>query len=213
MPIYILDFVLHGQGDIAIEADDPMDAERKFSAIPVEGLMMARRMEVRGISLLPEHLVPVFRRLADDYAARHGKADEASTAPPQAEPGAGRGVLGDKDGKPLEPVVSTDHEIKKDAMSEHYCQFIPSPDSKDGFCLAFVDRDTPGYPGYYEDDDGREVLMPVIYFNPGCGKPASLEWKSGDRTWWLCEEHYDLASKVRGSAGSAGGTEGFQEPA
>lgn len=87
MPIYILDFVLQGQGDIAIEADDPGDAERKFSAIPVEELMMARRMEVRGISLLPEDLVPVYRRLADDYAARHQKVDDASTAPPQAEPG------------------------------------------------------------------------------------------------------------------------------
>jgi hypothetical protein len=94
-------------------------------------------------------------------------------------------VLGDKD-----------HEIKKEAMSEHYCQFIPSPGSKDGFYLAFVDQDTLGYPGIYEDDDGREVLMPIMYFNPGCGKPASLEWRSGDRTWWLCEEHYGLVSKA-----------------
>jgi hypothetical protein len=101
MPIYILDFVLHGEGDIAIEADDPGDAERKFYAIPVEGLIMARKMEVREISFLPEHLVPVFRQLDEDYAARHQEADEASTAPPQAEPEAGRGVLRDKDGKPL----------------------------------------------------------------------------------------------------------------
>jgi len=185
MPVYVLDFVLHGQGDIAIEADDPGDAERKFSAIPVEGLAMAKRMEVRGISLLPEHLVPMFRQFFEDYGAKHRKAGEANTAPPQAEPGAGRGVLGDKD-----------HEIKKEAMSEHYCQFIPSPGSKDGFYLAFVDQDTLGYPGIYEDDDGREVLMPIMYFNPGCGKPASLEWRSGDRTWWLCEEHYGLVNKA-----------------
>jgi hypothetical protein len=118
LPIYILDFVLHGQGDIAIEADDPGDAERKFSAIPVEDLLMARRLEVREVSPLPEHLVPVFRRLAKDYQLKHRKVDEGSTAPPQAEPGAERGVLGDKDGKPLEPVVSTDHEIKEDAMSD-----------------------------------------------------------------------------------------------
>ncbi len=93
MPIYIVDFVLHGQGDIAIEADDPGDAERKFSAIPVEDLVMARRMEVREVSPLPEDLVPVFRRLADDYVElarpEHREADEASTAPPQAEPGEG----------------------------------------------------------------------------------------------------------------------------
>ena len=182
MPVHIVDFALHGQGDIAIEADDPGDAERKFSAIPVEDLHMARRMEVRGVSPLPEHLVPVFRRIAgghlgQDYVElarpKHRKVDEASTAP-----------------------------------SEHYCQFIPSPGSKDGFCLAFVDRDTPGY---YEDDDDRQVFTPVQFFNPGCGKPASLEWKSGDRTGlsrWLCEEHYDLVSKARGSASSAGGTEG-----
>ena len=217
MPVYVLDFVLHGQGDIAIEADDPVDAERKFFAIPVEGLTMAKRMEVREVSLLPDDLVPVFRQLAEDYVAKQRKADEASTAPPQAEPGAGRGVLRDKDGKPLEPAVSTDHEIKADAMSGHYCQFIPAPGTKDGFWLAFVDRDTPGYPGFYEDDDGRQVVAPFKYFNPGCRKPASLEWKSGDRTglhtWWLCEEHYDLVRNVRGSAGSAGGTEGFQEPA
>ncbi len=100
MPIYIIDFVLHGQGDIAIEADDPVDAEKRFHAIPVEGLLMAKRMEVREISLLPEDLVPVFRKLAEDLVAKHRKADEASTAPPRAEPGAGRGVLGDKDGKP-----------------------------------------------------------------------------------------------------------------
>jgi len=196
MPIYILDFVLHGQGDIAIEADDPVDAERKFHAIPAEGLVMARKIEVREISLLPENLVPVFRRLAEDYELRHRKEGEANTAPPQAEPGAGSGVLGDKNGKPLEPVVSTDHEIKADAMSEHYCQFIPAPGSRGGFCLAFVDRDTLGFPGFLEDDDGRQVIMPIKYFNPGCGKPASLEWKSGDRTWWLCEEHYGLVSKA-----------------
>ena len=119
MPIYILDFVLHGQGDIAIEADDPGDAERKFSAIPVEDLLMARRMEVRGVSPLPEHLVPVYRQLAEDYVElKHRKVDEASTAPPQAEPGAERGVLRDRDGKLLERVVSTDHEIEKDAMSD-----------------------------------------------------------------------------------------------
>ena len=114
MPIYILDFVLHGQGDIAIEADDPGDAERKFSVIPVEGLLMAKKMEVRKVSPLPEHLVPVFRRLAEGYVeGKHREADEASTAPPQAEPGAGRGVLRDKDGKPLEPVVSTDAESRR----------------------------------------------------------------------------------------------------
>ena len=185
MPAYILDFVLHGHGDIAIEADDPVDAERKFSAIPVEGIAMAKRMEVRGISLLPEKLVPVFRRLAEDYELRHRKEGGANTAPPQAEKGVGRGVLGDKD-----------HEIKAEAMSEHYCQFIPAPGSKDGFCLAFVDRDTRGFPGFLEDDDGRQVIVPIKYFNPGCGKPARLEWKSGDRTWWLCEDHYGFVSKA-----------------
>ncbi len=81
MPIYVLDFVLHGEGDIAVEADDPGDAERKFSAIPVEGLLMAKSVKVRQVSLLPEDLVPVYRQLAEDYAKRgHRKADEASTA-------------------------------------------------------------------------------------------------------------------------------------
>ena len=100
MPFYILDFVLHGHGDIAIEADDPRDAVRKFSAIPVEDLMMAKRMAVRNVSPLPEDLVPVYRQLAGGYFGqdyvelaypKRWKADEAITAPPQAEPGEGGG--------------------------------------------------------------------------------------------------------------------------
>ena len=112
-----LDFVLHGQGDIAIEADDPGDAERKFSAIPVEDLLMARRMEVREIS--PSTFVPVYRQLAEDYVELStGRWTKPAPPRPKRSRGAERGVLRDQDGKLLEPVVSTDHEIEKDAMSD-----------------------------------------------------------------------------------------------
>ncbi len=210
MPAYIVEFVLYGAGDICIEADDPNDAERKFLAIPPEDLAVAKTTVVREVRPLPEHLVPVFRRLVEDHAREAaegparpeaGKEGEACIAPPQAGPG-------------VEPAVPISQEAGEAGTGGHYCQFIPAPGSKEGFCLAVADRDTPGH---YLDEDGRQVYVPVMYRNPGCGKPAAMEWKERCGTtllsWWLCAEHYAVVSKAGRDAGSASGTGGSQGPA
>jgi hypothetical protein len=110
--------------------------------------------------------------------------------------------------------VPIGQEAGEAGTGEHYCQFIPAPGSKEGFCLAVVDRDTAGY---YQDEDGRQVYVPVKYRNPGCGKPAAMKWKERNGTmllsWWLCAEHYGVVSKARGDAGSASGTGYSPEPA